>query len=214
MAVLIVPSVEYSMNFLNSGMAYTQTFSGVGIGTTTVGTLFVDFKVQDFSDKTIFCLDRLAEELPGYHRGWSIEIFDRKISGNWYNGSDQRASISRPIQLNTRYKVVYRRTSNGFIIYVNNTGNFSQRTGIGATDATIANRFVFAGRRPILPENRGNCEIFAAAYYPTSSTDLASKLLSGNFKDATYWWTGSQSNGNLPINSVIPKRIWYNNIKL
>lgn len=213
MAVCIAPTNSYSMNFLNSGMAYTQQFSGVTVGTTVVGTLYVEFKVKDFANKTIFCLDRLANP-PGFHRGWSIEIFDRKISGNWYNGTDQRASLSQPIKLNIRYRVVYSRTNSGYFIYANNIGNFAQRTGIANTDPTVIDRFVFGGRRPLTPENRGNCEIFSAAYYSTSSLALSTKLLSGNFNDATYWWTGYRPNGNLPIASLIQKRIQYNNITL
>lgn len=209
MAVCIVPNNSYSMNFLNSGLAVTQPFAGITLGTTLVGTLYVEFKVKDYSDKTIFCIDRETS----FHRGWGIEIFNRKISGNWYNGTDQRASISVPIQLNKIYRVVFSRESGGFNLY-HNFGGFVQGSIPADTDTTLIDRFVFGGRRPSAPEKLGNCEIFSAAYYSSSSKNITNKLLTGSFKDATYWWTGAQPNGKLSIASVTQKRIQYNNINL
>lgn len=208
MSLLISQNTTYSMNFLNSGIAITVPFSGITLGSTTVGTLYVKFKVQDYSNKTIFCIDRGTS----FHRGWSIEIFDRKITGNWYNGTDQRASINRPIELNKIYNVVFVREAGGFKVYANNIGNFVQGSIPADIDTTIIDRFAFAGRRSL--ENRGNCEIFSAAYYPSSSKSLTYKLLNENFKDATYWWTGAQINGNLRISYGAQKRIQYRNIYL
>lgn len=203
---------NYSINFLNGGMAVSAPFSGITLGTTTVGTLFVEFKVNNFSNKTIFCLDTNAVT---FHRGWSIEIFNRKISSNWYNGTDQRASIATPIILNKIYRATFVRNPGGHRIYVNNIGNYAIGAIPDDTSTIAINSFVFGGRRPSAPENRGDCQIFKAAYYNTSSMSLTNKLLSsGNFKDATYWWTGAQPNGKLPITSITQKRIQYNNITI
>lgn len=210
MSLLISQNTTYSMNFLNSGAAVTVPFSGITLGSTTVGTLYVKFKVQDYSNKTIFCIDRATS----FHRGWSIEIFNRKITANWYNGTDQKASISKEVELNKIYNVVFVREVGGFKVYANNMGNFAQGSIPADTDTTVIDRFVFAGRRPSSLENRGNCEIFSAAYYPSSSKSLTYKLLNENFKDATYWWTGAQPNGKLAISSVTQKRIQYRNTYL
>ena len=208
--ILASQNSNYSINFLNGGMAVSTPFSGITLGTTTVGTLFVEFKVQDYANKTIFCIDQAS----GFHRGWSIEIFNRKISGNWYHGTDQRFSITTPIKLNKIYRVAFVREPFGYKVYSNNIGNFVQGSIPDDTSTTVIDRFVFGGRRPSAPESKGECQIFKAAYYNSSSKSLTSKLLSGNFKDATYWWTGAQPNGNLPMTSVTQKRLQYNNITI